>query len=385
MKFKLILSAALLAGVVSALAVTQPATPVAGSNPMVAATNSNPEDAMKALFGDPVIVKGQGFEIKQSELDAVLTGAKANAAAQGQRLPKEFEAAILNQLITINMLLQKATPADRAAGAAEADLQYTNLLKRFGSEEAFNRQLMAVGMTAADLRKKAAQEATAKATLKRELNIKITDAEAMAFYTNHLADFEQPELVHVRHILLMTIDPETGMPLPTNSVAAKRKQIEDLLKQVRNGGDFAALAKQYSEDPGSKVKGGELPEFPRGQMVPEFETTAFSLTNNQISDVVTTKYGFHIIQLLDKTPSKKFAFNDEIPRVNKTVAEICRNEVEADKIKDLAGPYLKQLRTEEQVDIVDPSLKALDESVRAAAEAAGTNADMGADPGAATK
>jgi hypothetical protein len=71
--------------------------------------------------------------------------------------------------------------------------------------------------------------------------------------------------------------------------------------------------------------------------------------------------------------------------VDKTVAEVCRNEVEADKIKELAGPYVTQLRKDEQVEIVDPSLKALDESVRAAAEAAATNTDMSAQPADATK
>ena len=70
---------------------------------------------------------------------------------------------------------------------------------------------------------------------------------------------------------------------------------------------------QYSEDPGSKDNGGELPAFPRGQMVPEFEAAAFSLTNNQISDVVTTQYGYHIIQLLGKTPAKKLALTDKVP------------------------------------------------------------------------
>jgi len=137
MKLKLILSAALMAGVISSTAATQPAA-------APASTNSSPEATMKALFGDPVIVKGKGFEIKQSDLDEVLTGAKANAAAQGQQLPPEFSVAILNQLITIQSLLQKATPADRAVGDAEANTQYTNLLKRFGSPEAFQRQLKAV-------------------------------------------------------------------------------------------------------------------------------------------------------------------------------------------------------------------------------------------------
>lgn len=367
MKLNLILSAALVAGVFSASAVTQPVvTPVA--------TNASPEATMKALFGDPVIVKGKGFEIKQSELDQVLTGAKANAAAQGQQLPVEFQAAILNQLITIQALLQKATPADRVAGQAEADLQYTNLVKRFGSAEAFDRQLKAVGMTVDELRGKAVQEATAKATLKRELSITVSDEQAKAFYAKHSADFEQPELAHVRHILLMTLDPTTRSPLPTNAVTAKRNQIDDLLKQVRSGGDFAALASKYSEDPGSKEKGGELPEFSRGQMVPEFEAVAFSLTNNQVSDVVTTMYGYHVIKMLEKTPAKKYAYTDTLPQINKSVADICKGEVEAENIKALAPDYVKKLRTEMDVQITDPSLKALDETVRAAAEAADTNA-----------
>ena len=367
MKLKLILSAALMAGVISATAATEPAAAPAD-------TKSTPEATMKALFGDPVIVKAKGFDIKQSELDQVLTGAKANAAAQGQQLPPEFAIAILNQLITIDALLQKATPADRAAGAAEASLQYTNLVKRFGSVDAFERQLKAVGMTVEELRGKASDEATAKATLKRELKVSVTDAEAKAFYAKHAADFEQPEMAHVRHILLMTIDPATRTPLPTNSVAAKRKQIDDLLKQIRGGADFATLAKQYSEDPGSKDNGGELPEFPRGQMVPEFEATAFSMTNNQVSDVVTSQFGFHIIKMIDKTPAKTFAYGDMLPQVNKTVAEICKSEVESEQIKERAPAYVKNLRSELQVEITDPSLKSLDESVRAQADAASTNA-----------
>jgi len=373
MKLKLTVSAALLAGVISALAVTQPVA-------QPAATNASPEATMKALFGDPVIVKGKGFEIKQSELDQIMTGAKANAAAQGQALPPEFTVAILNQLVTIQSLLQKATPADRAAGQIEADLQYTNMVKRFGSLEAFQRQLTAVGMTMDELRAKALQEAVAKATLKRELTLAVSDDEVKAFYAKHAADFEQPQMVHVRHILLMTMDSATHMPLPTNSVAAKHKQAEDLLKQIQGGADFAALAKQYSEDPSSKADGGELPEFPRGQMVPEFEAAAFSLTNNQVSDIVTSQYGFHIIKLIDQTPAKKYMLTDPLPHVDKTVAEVCKTEVESEKIKEQAPAYVKKLRAELGVEIVDPALKSLDQTARAQAEAAGTNAPA-ADPG----
>lgn len=362
MKLKLILSAALVAGVISATAAT---APVAAT----AVTNASPEAAMKALFGDPVIVKGKGFEIKQSDLDQILTGAKANAAAQGQNLPPEFTTAILNQLITIQALMQKSTPADRAAGAVEAEVQYTNLLKRFKSPEEFERQLKLAGMSLTDLRSKAAQEATAKVTLKRELKITVADDEVKAFYTKNAAEFELPETVRASHILLMTVDPATRTPLATNAVAAKKKQIEDILKQARAGTNFAALAEQYSEDPGSKINGGELPPFPRGQMVPEFEAVAFSLTNNQISDVVTTMFGYHIIKLDEKTPAKKYALTDTLPQINKTVSDVCRSEVESQKIRELAPDYVKNLRKELNVEIIDPQLKALDESARAQAEA----------------
>ena len=310
MKLNLILSAALIAGVISASAVTAPPATTTGTN-----SATSPEAAMKALFGDPTIVKGTGFEIKQSELDQVLTGAKANAAAQGQQLPPEFTVAILNQLITIQTLLQKATDADRVAGKAESDLQYTNLLKRFGSQEAFERQLKAVGMTVADLRAKAEQEAVAKATLKRELHITVTDEDAKAFYLKHTADFEQPEKVHVRHLLLMTIDPATGIALPTNSVVAKHKQIEDLRKQILGGADFAALAKQYSDDKATADKGGDAGTIREDALVPTIRDTLAGMPEKSITEVLHLPDGYHIIRLLGVQPPAPASLDQARPQI----------------------------------------------------------------------
>jgi len=370
LKIKLMLSAVLVAGVITAQAATSGAT----ADMAPGATNGAAVDPMTALFGDPVIAKGSGFQIKRSDLDQVVTSAKANAAAQGQQVPQGFDASILNQLITIQMLLQRATDADRAAGQTEADAQYTNMLTRFSSPEAFERQLKMAGITPEELRAKAAQEATAKAALKRLLNISVTPEEIRECYTNHEANFEEPEKVHVEHILLMTIDPATRTPLTTNTVAAKRKQIDDLLKQIKGGADFATLARQYSEDPGSKANGGELPKFGRGDMVPEFEAAAFALSPGQVSDVVTTMYGFHIIKLLDKSPAKKYGFGDPIPEANnQTPADICKTGLESDKMKELAPPYVQNLRTELNVVIVDPTLKEESQELMDAA----TNAPAG--------
>ncbi|MGH7977443.1 MAG: peptidylprolyl isomerase, partial [Limisphaerales bacterium] len=156
--------------------------------------------------------------------------------------------------------------------------------------------------------------------------------------------------------------PTTRQPLPDKQVAAKKKQIDDILKQLRAGGDFAKLAAQYSEDPGSKDNGGELPAFPRGQMVPEFEAAAFSLTNNQISDVVTTQYGYHIIQLLGKTPAKKLAYNE--------VADNIKKELAQEKTAKLAPPYLDKLKKAANVEITDADLKAAAATADANAAAA---------------
>ena len=335
--------------------------------PASTATNVNAQAAMTALFGDPVIAKGNGFEIKRSELDGVMMGIKSTAAARGQTIPPaqlaQFEGQLLDRLIQDQLLLQKATDADRTNGVQKASLQMNVLLERFGSQAVLERQLKATGMTIAELRSKITQENTAQAVKIRELNVTVTDAETKQFYddTNHLADFEQPEMVHVRHILLMTMDPVTRTPLAADQQKAKQKQMDDLLKRIRGGADFAALAKQYSEDPGSKDNGGELPAFPRGQMVPEFEAAAFSLTNNQVSDVVTSTYGYHVIKLLDKIPAKKVDYATVAPKIKDFLTQ--------QKTEKLAPAYLEKLRKAADVQILDADLKAAAAAAAAAANA----------------
>src|SRR5271154_5456810 len=242
-KMKLIFPAALAAiffGTASAQAAVNPAPASAAD------TNATPSATMASLFGDPVIAKGNGFEIKQSELDEVVLGIKSAAAAHNETIPPEqmtaIEAQMLNRLIQIQILLQKSTDADKAEGKSKADLQISNLLEHAGSQETFDRQLKAVGMTPTELRSKITQEATATATLTRALGISVTDAEAKQYYADHPADFEQPETVHIRHILILTMDPTTRTPLSADQMQAKRKQIDDLLKRAKAGEDFATLA-----------------------------------------------------------------------------------------------------------------------------------------------
>lgn len=394
MKVKQIFCVALALTATSAMAATSGA-PMATGTPAATSTNAKSGDVMAQLFGDPAVAKGTGFEIKRSQLDEVMTGLKASAAARGQQLPAQqeslFEARFLQRMIDIQLLLQKATDADKAAGKKKTDEQIAELVKRAGSQEKFDQQLMAVGMTAGDLRSKMQDEVTANITMERELGAAVSDAELKDYYNTHAADFEVPETVHVRHILFLTMDPTTHAPLADAKKAEKRKQAEDVLKRARGGEDFAKLAEEYSEDPGSKADGGDLPAFEKdgtisggaGAMVPEFAAAAFSLTNNQISDIVETQYGYHIIQSLGKTPSKKMALTDKLPDSDETVSDRLKEVLAQKKMTTLAQPYLEKLEKADKVEILDPTLKASVESLKAAS-AKSAAAPVATPPAAAT-
>ena len=139
---------------------------------------------------------------------------------------------------------------------------------------------------------------------KVEASLVVSDAQLRQAYSASMDNFRMPERVKVRHILLMT---------QGKSDAEKKQALakaQDLLKQLRGGADFADLAKKNSQDPGSAQNGGDLGFIVRGQTVPEFEKIAFMAKPKEISDVVTTQYGYHILQVLEKEPARVKPFEE---------------------------------------------------------------------------
>lgn len=134
--------------------------------------------------------------------------------------------------------------------------------------------------------------------------IDVSDAQLHAAYNAGIDSFRTPERVQVRHILLTT----TGKS--KDEIAQIRKKAEDLLQQLKAGADFADLAKKNSQDPGSAVNGGDLGWIVRGQTVKNFEAAAFSLKPKQLSGIITTEYGFHIIQVLDHQDAHVRSFDE---------------------------------------------------------------------------
>src|SRR5580658_9171946 len=171
MKVKYILFAALAATTI-ALSAAYADTPTT-----IAGTTNSP-DAVSAIFGDPVIAKGTGVSVKQSDLDQVVAGIRSAAAERGEEISPEqmtqLEAQMLERLIDIQLLLQKANDADNATGLKKAQDAMATLHERAGSQETLDMQLKAAGTTEAQLRTKVTQEATAMAALQRLLSVAVT-------------------------------------------------------------------------------------------------------------------------------------------------------------------------------------------------------------------
>jgi len=320
-----------------------------GSN---APASTKPAPPGGDLFANDVVAKGKGFEIKRAQLDDAVISLKSTALARGQTIPPDqaamLDQQVLDRLIQIQILLGKATEDDKTKGQELFKKRFDMVRTRAGSDEVLNRQLKSVGMNQDDLKAKMIEEATAESVLDRELQIAISDDAVKKYYDDNPARFEQPEMVRASHILLMTSDPATHADLSDDKKAAKRKLAEELVKRARAGDDFAKLAKEYSEDPGSKDKGGEY-TFPRGQMVAEFEAVAFALKTNEVSDVVTTQFGYHVIKSSEKIPAKKV----ELSKVSPDIKEYLKQQATQKQLP----AYMDKLKKDAGVEILDEKLK----------------------------
>jgi peptidyl-prolyl cis-trans isomerase D len=175
----------------------------------------------------------------------------------------------------------------------------------------------------------------------------VSDDQLKAQYQQNIAQYQVPVRVHVQHILLTTVGKTSA------EVEEIHQKAEDILKQVKKGGNFADLAKKYSEDPGSKDKGGDLGFITKGQTVPEFEKTAFGLEKGQVSDLVKTQYGFHIIKVLENEPARTKPFEE--------VKDSLRAPMvlgEADKqASDTADKIASEVRRSNKVSLDDLAAK----------------------------
>jgi peptidyl-prolyl cis-trans isomerase C len=296
-----------------------------------------------SLFGDPVVAKGKGIEIRRSELDEITTGYRATAAGRGQRVPAEqmakVEQDMLDRLIQIRILNLHANDKEKESGKTLGTQRFEDFKKGAVSDEVFSSKLKSLGSTPDKLKSRLIEEAIGELVLNREVRsqVTVTDEDVKKFYDDNPGVFEKPEQVRVLHILLVTRGPN-GLALPEAEVKAKREKMDDILKRAKAGEDFGSLVKLFSEDTNVKDKGGEL-TFAREGRYLEFEAAAFSLAPGQISDVVMTQFGFHILKLIEKIPAKRIPL-DEVAKDIKPKLE--EREV-LKRMPDYFGKYRKEL------------------------------------------
>jgi len=165
----------------------------------------------------------------------------------------------------------------------------------------------------------------------------ISDDQLKAQYQKNIQDYQVPNRVHVEHILLMTV----GAGKTDAEVDEIKKKAQDLLNQAKKGANFEDLAKKYSEDPGTKDKGGDLGWIIQGQTVAEFEKAAFSLPKGSISDLVKTQYGFHILKIIDKESAHTKPF-EEVKDSIRTPLLLSEADKQAGDIADKLSQAIRQ-------------------------------------------
>ena len=161
--------------------------------------------------------------------------------------------------------------------------------------------------------------------------VTVPPGDVQRYYNSNIQQYQQPEQIRASHILLKTEGKDE---------AAVRKTAEGILAQVKAGGDFAELAKKYSEDDGSKAQGGDLNYFSRGRMVPEFEEAAFKMNAGETSDLVKSQFGFHIIRVVDK----KAGATRSLDEVRQQITDMLQQQIADEQITTKAQQLATRIK-----------------------------------------
>lgn len=213
---------------------------------------------------------------------------------------------VLESLISRELLYQESQKRGIDVGESAVDEQLSKLKKRFPSEAEFNRALGQMNLSEAAVKSQIRRGMAIQRLIDEQFagEVNISEKESKAYYDSHPSLFKQPEEVRASHILIK-VDPQADESQRTKA----RQEIEKIQERLKKGEDFAALARKHSECP-SSVKGGDLNYFRRGQMVKPFEDTAFALETSEVSGIVETRFGYHLIKVTDKKPETTIAYKD---------------------------------------------------------------------------
>jgi foldase protein PrsA len=273
-----------------------------------------------------------GEEVARQDYDAVISQAKTSYKNQKREFPaagsQEFQT-LRSQVVQFLVQREQFEQEAEELGIEVTDAQVDTRLKKIqqqyfqGDKKKYEKQLKEQGLTERQVRNDLrAQLISEKLFAQVTRDVKVTDKQIEEHYEKNKAQYSQPESREVRHILVKS-----------------KAKADDLYDQLKGGADFAALAKQHSEDTGSKANGGKL-TITKGQTVAPFDQTAFLLNKNVISRPVKTEFGYHIIQpLADAKPAKVTPLKDVKASIRQQLQQTKKNEAMTKWVEDLKDDY----------------------------------------------
>jgi foldase protein PrsA len=315
---------------------------VAGASIMLVAAGCG--GGSESVPSDAVAVV-DGTAIPRAELDKLIANAKRGYEAQNREFPTvgtpEY-VSVQNQYVKFLVQLEQYEQEGEELGVEvtdkDVDAEIQKLIKdSFGGKRAnFEKALKDQGYTEADIRDTYRASVLAQKLFDAVTkDVTVPEAEILEYYRQNRASYGTPESRDVRHILIAE-KKEGGAEVDFEK---SKTEADRLLAELRAGGDFAALARANSDDPGSKAEGGKL-TISRGQTVPEFDKTSFELDVGAISDLVKTTYGYHIIEALSPVRKATAQPLDEVrPSIKATLLQEKRTDVMTEWLDELENRY----------------------------------------------
>jgi parvulin-like peptidyl-prolyl isomerase len=289
-----------------------------------------------------VIARVNGTAIDRGEFERAVKSLEAQA---GGPVPAERRDVIyrqlVDQLVALRLLSQESVARKVVVPDTDIDGRVAQVKGQFPNEAAFTAALAERQMTPDKLRTEIRLQLQAMKLVDSEIGptVTVTDTDVTDFYAKNPEKFQEPEAAHAAHILIRT--PENA------DDAAKKKaraEAQTVLAQLKKGGDFAALAKQHSQDSGSAVNGGDLGFVPRGQTVPVFEQAAFALKAGQISGVVESPFGFHIIKMIAHRDARTVPIQEVKPQVEQFLKQ--------QKTQEKTAAFVEKLKAKAKIDVL---------------------------------
>lgn len=270
-----------------------------------------------------IAAKVNGQAIPLNFVEMVAKRLLEQAGNQAKDRPFAYRRAT-QQLVVRELLFEEAAARGLKADDAKVEAAYNEARVGYPDDRAWLAFLAQQHMDADAFRRELRIQQTVAALMRNEGDLagtQVTDKDARAYYDAHPEKFDSGERLRASHILI-----RVPGDAPPKQKEALRKKAEEVLAKIRKGSDFAALARQFSADPGSVSKGGDLGEFHRGQMVPPFEAAAYALKPGEVSGVVESPFGFHIIKLQERLPALKLEFDGAREMITKAVLEERRSK-----------------------------------------------------------